>query len=266
MKTTFAALALATASGHMCNHETHTCTLNWKVLAIDAIYKPLTGAHIQDMCEEKPEKMHMGLFWRKFFRETHVTGVEALYGETGFINDECFGEWMIPAWAPVHKVIDTIKNDDMYNVTYEDWQGAGQALLDMAWKNEDACQFRKIGDDIKNWCLGAEGTCFRLDGVFERVFENFFPMIWNYVDMFKLLKTNDICYSDEQLIDEYATMYGDFCKNVVIVHGMQPLSWNNGLQQAHVNQHEFHEEKKAYKAAHASIGKQLINTVINLVK
>jgi len=96
MKTTIAALALASTSAHMC--KDHKCVINWKVHAIDALYKPLTGAHIQDMCEEKPEQMVMGLFWRKFFRETHVTGVEALYGETGFINDECFGEWMIPAW------------------------------------------------------------------------------------------------------------------------------------------------------------------------
>merc|ERR1711990_659594 len=128
--------------------------------------------------------------------------------------------------------------------------GAGQALLDMMWKNNDACQMEKIGDDIKHWCLGDKGTCFNLDGVFWRVVDNILPMIDNYIDIFRLLKTNDICYTDEQLIDEYATMWGDFCKNVVIVHGMEPLTWNKDLQLEHINQHEFHEEKKAYKKSH----------------
>merc|ERR1711924_5025 len=50
------------------------------------------------------------------------------------------------------------------------------------------------------------GTCFKLDGVFERVIFNIFTMIENYVDAFKLLKANDICATDEELIQEYATM------------------------------------------------------------
>jgi len=125
----------------------------------------------------------------------------------------------------------------------------------MAWKNGDACQFMKIGDDIKHWCLSDEATCFKLHGWFERITENIFPMIENYINMFHLAKANDICSSDEELISEYAELYGSFCKNVVIVHGMQPLAWNNGFQQSHVNQKEFKDEKKSYKAAHQSWAK-----------
>jgi hypothetical protein len=154
----------------------------------------------------------------------------------------------------------------MYNVSYAEWAGAGSALLDMAFRNSDACQFKKIGDDIKHWCLSEEGTCFKMDGMWERVIENFFPMLTNAWDLLGALRSNDICYSDEQLITEYATMWGDICKNAVIVHGMQPLSWNDGLEQAHVNSHEFHEEKKAYKAAHKSnFANNLKDVVLNII-
>lgn len=122
----------------------------------------------------------------------------------------------------------------------------------MGFKNEDRCQFKKIGDDIKHWCLENEGICFKLDGWFNRIMENGFTLLSNFIENVHLFKANDICYTDEQMIEEYATMYGNWCKNVVIIHGMQPLTWNDGLVQEHVNQHEFHEEKKAYKHAHRS--------------
>lgn len=87
-------------------------------------------------------------------------------------------------------------------------------------------------------------------GVFERVIENIFPLIWNALDFISILKTNDICYSDEQLIQEYATMWGDICKNAVIVHGMEPLTWNKDLKLSHIKQSDFKKEKKAFKKAH----------------
>lgn len=103
-----------------CNHR-HHCTKNLKAITIDLLYKPITGAHIQDMCPaESQEYMETGKFWRAMLRATHVHGVEALYGETGFIDDECFGEWMEPAWKPVHDIAKKIK-DDVYTTTYEDW-------------------------------------------------------------------------------------------------------------------------------------------------
>jgi len=104
MKFATAALVGAASAHSHCSNP-HHCVKNWKVYAIDALYHPITGSHIQEMCEEKPEPMQNGLFWRRFLRETHVTGVEALYGESNFIDDQCFGDWMDTAWDPVHELI-----------------------------------------------------------------------------------------------------------------------------------------------------------------
>lgn len=106
---------------------------------------------------------------------------------------------------------------------------AGTTFLDLWYANMAECKMEKIGDDIKHWCLNDEDTCFRLGGVLERVWDNFFPMLHNLVDIVEIAKTNDICYDDEALIGEWAQAYGDVCKNAVIVHGMQPLTWNEGL-------------------------------------
>jgi len=113
MKLTFAALAAVGVSAHKCEK-------NWKVYAADIVYKPLFGGSIKDTCTEEPEKMENGKYIRKLLRATHVSGVEALYGESGFIDDDCFGEWMEPMWKPIHNAFHKMKYD-FHSTTYDDW-------------------------------------------------------------------------------------------------------------------------------------------------
>merc|ERR1719265_2051345 len=127
MKFTYAALAAVGVSAH--NHE-H----NWKAIAADIVYKPLFGGHIKDMCTETPEKLKLGIFIRKLLRATHVSGTEALYGESGFISDECFGDWIEPMWAPIHDAFHKM-HEDFMSPTYDEWALAGKAWLDIAFRN-----------------------------------------------------------------------------------------------------------------------------------
>jgi len=89
-----------------------------------------------------------------------------------------------------------------------------------------------------------------LEGVVSRVFTDIFTIIQNIISGFHIIKTDDLCYSDDQLIEEYADIWGYMCSNAVIVHGMKPLTWNNGIAQEHIIQSEFKKEKKEYKANH----------------
>jgi len=235
-------LAAAGVSGHYRSSQK-----NLKAVAIDLLYKPITGSHIQDTCDVAPVRMEDWHFVRQLVREGHVSGVEALYGKTDFISDECFGEWMLDMWAPVHEVYEQFKYD-FNEVSYEQMENAGVALMDMYFRNNEECQMEKIGDDIKHWCLDNEGTCFRREGWFGRVIDNIFPMLHNTWDALSTLKINNVCSDDAELIHEYATMWGDHCKNIVVIFGMEP-EWNNGEAKEHIVQHDFHEEKKAYKKA-----------------
>ena len=94
--------------GHWYND--HKCQKNWKVLAVEKFYNPLTGSHIQDMCEVKLEPINMGIFWGRFFREIHVTSVEALYVQLGIVDNSCFFEFMNEAWMQAQVVIYKAKN------------------------------------------------------------------------------------------------------------------------------------------------------------
>jgi len=67
MKLTYAALAAVGVSAcpfDIYHHSEH----NMKAMAVDVVYKPLFGSHIKDNCEEKPEKMVNGVFYRKWMQ------------------------------------------------------------------------------------------------------------------------------------------------------------------------------------------------------
>ena len=196
MKLTLVALAAIGASAHKCQK-------NWKVSVADIVYKPLFGESVKDMCPEKVENTENGVFWRKFIQATNKVGIEALYGETGIVSDDCFGDWIDEAWTPIHDVFHNFKKD-MHSIEKEEWEHAGKTFLDIWYKNTEICQFMKAGDDIRHWCLENEGQCFRLDGVIERLAWNVFPILSNIWDGLSIVRSNDICFTDDQLIEEYA--------------------------------------------------------------
>jgi len=126
-----------------------------------------------------------------------------LYGESDFISERCFGDWVDEETKPIYDLHDAFKYD-FSTVTYQQMADAGETFLDLWYENMAECKMEKIGDDIKHWCLDEEDTCFRMGGVWTRVWDDFFPLIHNIVDMFEVVKTNDICYNDEELIGEWA--------------------------------------------------------------
>jgi len=128
----------------------------------------------------------------------------------------------------------------------------------MAYRNEDGCHFEHIGDDIKTWCLGDEATCFNMAGGMTRMVENFLPLIFNWADVFHTLKANDICSTDEELISEYASAWGSICENAVIVHGMEPLTWNKDLKLDHINQSDFKKIKEGIQESQQILGKDCL--------
>jgi hypothetical protein len=216
------------------------------------------------MCTEEPEYMRTGVWFRQLIHDSHRKGVEALYGEVGILDDDCFGEWMVDAWTPVHNLWEAMK-DDYEMIPMSQYQEAGQALLDMMFRNTESCRFKKIGDDIKHWCHNQPGTCFKMEGWFDRIVENVFPLAWNAYDWFTLLKADDICATDQELIDNYAQMWGDYCRNTVIVHGMQPLTWNGGLELDHIKMSDYHKEKEAFKKNYECPVKKFFEGLVHMI-
>jgi len=137
----------------------------------------LFSQSVKANCAEEPETIKDGVYLRKLLGAMHNAGVKAMYGAAyDPISEDCFGDWIDPMWAPIHDAFHKM-HDDLFSPTYEDWARAGKAWLDISYKNMDECQFKKIGDDWKHWCLENPGTCFRWDDGPGRVAGQFFPII-----------------------------------------------------------------------------------------
>ena len=197
MKLTLVALAAVGASAH------HRHQKNWKVDVANILYKPLFGVSVKDNCPEEIENTNCGVFWRKFIQATNKAGIEAMYGETGIVSDDCFGDWIDEEYTPIHDVIHKF-HLDMHSVEKEEWENAGKVFLDIWYKNTEICKFMKTGNDIRHWCLDNEAQCFRQEGMIERTMWNIFPIMNNVWDALTLIGGNDVCYTDDQLVEEYA--------------------------------------------------------------
>jgi hypothetical protein len=51
----------------------------------------------------------------------------------------------------------------------------------------------------------------------------------------------------------------------VIVHGMEPLTWDKDLQLDHIKTSDFKKEKRAYKKAHESWAKTIWHEVKSII-
>ena len=217
---------------------------NWKVAMVNKVYKPLFGQSLKGECPDDLQTYSDGHFIRKLMGSMHVSSIMAAYNlEENPLPEECFGDWIDAMWAPIHNVGHKWHTDP-WSVEKKEWEEAGQAWLDMTYKNADYCKFQKIGDNMVDWCLGEEAMCFRWDGVFKRVFANAWELINADMDMFHILKHGDPCMSDDDLILEYSQFYYDVILKSRIYHGID-VDWNTDSE--HMSLKDFKDEERTYK-------------------
>ena len=71
----------------------------------------------------------------------------------------------------VHKVGMKLR-DDFWSLGIQDAKDVADTLINGHYKLTDACEFEKIGDDIKHWCLDNPETCIGLQGLWDRILTN----------------------------------------------------------------------------------------------
>jgi hypothetical protein len=231
MKLSFAALAAVGVSAcHWSDKHEH----NMKVAVTDLIYKPLFGESVKKTCDVEPKTYKDGLFMWKLMGSAHKSSLVAAFSDLEETpdRDECFGDWIHDAWSPIHTVGKKMK-EDFWSVTYGDYESAGNAILDIHFKNADACQFQKTGDSMVNWCLNNKGACWGHEGWFHNVAMNIYPIAQNAMDFFWAMKENDLCYSDDELIEKMSRMYADMISNFVISRDLQ-VEWYTNEDIKHV--------------------------------
>jgi len=263
-KLSFAALAAVGVSAcHWSDHHEH----NMKVAAVDTLYKPLFGESIKKTCDVEPVTYKDAVFMRKLMGEAHKASLVAAFDdvEESPVGDECFGDWMHDAWGPIHAV-HVKAHEDFWSVTREDHQAAWDALVNMHFKNAEACQFQKTGDSMVNWCLENEAACWGHKGWFHNVAENAMPILSNVWDMIITTKENDLCYSDDDLIGNMSKIYADWISNFVMSRDLH-VNWYTIEAVEHVKLSDYKKEKKIYKkTAHKAFWEKAIPWVVNKVE
>lgn len=115
-----------------------------------------------------------------------------------------------------------------------------------------------------------EEACFRPWGtLIQNIYNNFFELIGRDIEMWSLFKTNDMCYSDDELIEEYGQFHNLWWANQRVRFGFE-MEWDPKRNFEHMKESEFKKEMKQYKNTHhpaleklAKLGGRYISKLVN---
>lgn len=75
------------------------------------------------------------------------------------------------------------------------------------------------------------------------------PLASNNIEMFGMVKNNDMCYSDDQLIEQHGNFWEKMMNNSAIAKGFDH-QWNPEENLDVILKSDFKKEKRAYKSTH----------------
>lgn len=134
----------------------------------------------KDMLDPMEELRLFGMTGSKAF-------ISGLYqADANVVSDECFGEWMKGTWSE----IDTFNNkfgDDPFGIPTQDYMKYATNWMELVTKNADKCQWKKITDDLQNWCLDNKETCLLGKGLEKRIWDNATGIATALADIFKMM-------------------------------------------------------------------------------
>lgn len=111
----------------------------------------------------------------------------------------------------------------------------------MHYKNMDACQFERIQDDKKHWCLDHPDKCIGLNGMFDNVWGNAPAILSKVTDIYDIVMTDDACYSDSEIISEVERATEDVSSLISTLWGFD-LKWDQSRQVTHIKRSVFKAE------------------------
>jgi hypothetical protein len=91
---------------------------------------------------------------------------------------------------------------------YSEWAADVATLI---FKNKDTCEFAKVTDDWKNWCLEDPYRCFFNRGIEGRIADNAVSLLSSAKEVITLMLPEE-CLTIDQRLDEIATVAEDYGK------------------------------------------------------
>lgn len=172
--------------------------------------------------------------------------VKGLYRATSDpISEECWGSWleddinkMVDLWKPV-------KEFDIYSLNVTEAKDIAHLWIDAHWKDREVCQYEKVGDDLKHWCLDDMDRCFGQDGkMMERAQEKGLEIIQAVYDLVMLVVKHDRCATDEERVEEAKKVSEDVARIMAYLVGFEE-TWDP-TEKEHITKREFGHDLAEY--------------------
>jgi hypothetical protein len=216
------------------------------ISTIDTVSNWIFGEEpVAPKCNLKPEdRMSDTIFYREMIQGIYNSAVKGLYHETSErpISEDCFGDWIDVELSKVEDFGSSII-DDFWTFKLQDAKDAADLMINAHYKNAEACQFQRIADDKKNWCLDNAEKCVGLSSLFENLYGNAPSLISRGMDIYDLMMEDDVCYSDSELISEVERGTFDVSSIISTVWGFD-LKWDQTRQVAHIKRSDFKKQIK----------------------
>lgn len=134
--------------------------------------------------------------------------------------------------------------DDFWSVQLGDAKLVADTLINAHYKNFDACEFERIGDDRKHWCLDNADKCKGFSTIIDNLWENGPALFSKAADLYDLMNTNDVCYSDSEVITEVERATEDVVSMISTIFGFD-LKWDQTRQVTHIKRKDFRKQMAA---------------------
>jgi len=176
-------------------------------------------------------------FMRKMIGGMYKSSMKGLYkSSTDIISDECMGDWMNDSFTGVFALIEKFQNDP-FSISIDEAKKAMDDLIDMKYKNIEACQLEKVSDSMMHWCLDNYDVCMgRDDQYWQRIMDNGMDIIAAAYDFFTVMMKDDTCNTSQEDLDEMNTVTLDMCKVTAELYGFN-ADWN--AKYDHITEAEF---------------------------
>lgn len=138
---------------------------------------------------------------------------------------------------------------DPLSVPLADYENVAVQAMDLIMKNKDTCNMMKFGDDWKNWCLEDEERCFHGKGMEDRVVDNAIEIIGTMIDLYKLLDTDDTCYTTQEQTEEVSRLMHDLGEMTSYLTGFD-IKYNENAVVKHVKKSAFRDAVHEFRKVH----------------
>lgn len=109
---------------------------------------------------------------------------------------------MIPTSEKVLNTAMKAQSDPM-SITLDEAYDTAYSMVDLVFKNRDTCQFVKVYDDYKGWCLDNLDICLGSDeGYLKRLYDHGYDLFGAFYDLVGIyMFESSPCSTDAEFID-----------------------------------------------------------------